>query len=403
MARSSSASNSLRSHTLTIEVAQLKKQLDDAIWNTQKLSDEKAILEALLDGASTHARKMIEEKTRLQKERDDAISRRESDKAVVRATMERNKALTDENTALRTTYKEVQRELMVVRVDRGNLKKKHERVVGELKMLQEAMNLTKEHSNCVDQVFAHHEAQEKLEKKQKQTIREDREKALKGNIAALEADLAETVLSLGTVMTENEKAATKADNLKKQLQFVKPLVELGRKPRRLFQENATFYSAENLENAAVQPVAKIFKDGNDTAWYGDILADAADITISKLDGEDTTQREKAFKTIYGVVLNHSYLHADSPPEIIQLFNMRGTMASCGSFTKHSNDSTIDEDFNEMVCRCFQLFGEFRDQKAESPLTPKPFGEWFEVSHAFVVMPGFVQKIVEKERERVRPE
>ena len=357
----------------------------------------------MLDGASTHARKMIEEKESLQKERDDALSRRESDKAVVRTTMERNKALTDENAALRTTSREVQRELMIVRVDRGNMKNKQEHVFGELKMLQEAMNLTKEHSNCVDQVFAHLKAQEKLEKKEKQTIQEDREEALKGKIAALEADLAETVLSSGTVMTENERAATRADTLKKQLQFVKPLVELGRRPRRLFQENATFYSAENLDNAVGQPVAKIFKEGNDTARYGDILADAADITISKLDGEDTTQREKAFKTIYGVVLNHSYLHADSPPEVIQLFNMRGTMASCGSFTKHSNDSTIDEDFNEKVRRCFQLFGEFRDQKAESPLTPKPFGEWFEISHAFVVMPGFVQNILEKERERVRPE
>lgn len=249
------------------------------------------------------------------------------------------------------------------RLSRGNLKNKYDCAASELRLLEGSVKLCKERNDCVGQVLAHLKAQELNLNTDKKTIRENEEVALKVENATLKADHEETVKELWNAIEAHEKATNRAENLEKQLQFVKPLVDIGRKLRRVFQENVTFYTKDHFESAMGMPNAKTIEDVNKAAQYADVLADAADISLSKLDGEDTTEREKDFRTIYGLAFDSLFLAVDHSPKFIELLDMKGTMTNCGSFTKYTNDPALDESFLEFACRCQDLFTEFRRQNA----------------------------------------
>jgi hypothetical protein len=372
---------------------------------TQQLVVQSAQLREELDSIVTYRRELTEKNARLQKQLDDALSRSQTDNEMVRTTMEKNIALSDEIAILHQTTKKAQRELVITRLSRGNLKNKYDRAASELKLLEESVKLCKEHNDCVSQVLAYLKAQELNLNTDKKTIQENEELAMKAENATLKADHEETVKELWKVMEAHEKATNRAENLEKQLQFVKPLVDIGRKLRRVFQENATFYAKDHFENAMGMPNAKTIEDVNKAAQYADVLADAADISLSKLDGEDTTEKEKDFRTIYGLVLDSEFLAADHNPKLIELLDMKGTMTSCGSFTKYTNDPALDKSFLTFAYRCQDLFPQFRRQNAQkgssNPLEKSEFEECHEVEHAFVVMQDIVQKSVQKERYRAR--
>jgi len=209
---------------------------------------------------------------------------------------------------------------------------------------------------CVNFSFTKRQTRRnEYEAKERQWLTEKEE--LDATIISLKVELEAQNIAIKRLERELGKAkASHEINLK----YREPLLQVGIATRRRFLESTKRYRINPGDYIGVhgaRAVPRLIEQGNDAAHRGNFLADTAlfELGLLKLKAS-----EDHFQKIYGVAPKN-YDRKFLIPKVTEIVNMRGTMASCYSWTFYTVDGSDDRRFEELEKICWKILDAIRDE------------------------------------------
>ena len=155
---------------------------------------------------------------------------------------------------------------------------------------------------------------------------------------------------------------------------------------------AIFVKSSNTNHSIIQA-------GGEASYRGNTHADAALFSLGFL---DQATDKALFEDLYACPILEPPSQALLFPKLTEVFNMRGTMAYCSSFTPFSLSATHDTRFRVLEHECISILSEIRkDPDTSSDNSKEVFEKHPEVEKKLVEMRAIVDKIMLLEKQRSR--
>jgi hypothetical protein len=170
---------------------------------------------------------------------------------------------------------------------------------------------------------------------------------------------------------------------------------------RFFESSKRRLSSSGIVKVRGEPDRAIIDEGNRAVHGGNVIVDT--IILSNHPGLGK-QYDKLFEEIYGksyksVYEERSGMFATS--KVVEIMNLRGTMAHCLSFTKLSHDEDQDTVFLGLLDKCKNIYNELRKSGKSTSEVIQAFNEDQEVEGYCVIMRRICAGTVDAEKARLR--